>query len=76
MRKQHGGKDSITQLIITSHPGHYTKDHEIPQHPHMLCQVSLLPLKPARMEALSAIRDATNLYGNIPQELPKNFGQS
>jgi SEC-C motif len=76
MRRQHGGRDPITQLIITSHPSHYTKDHEIPPHPHMLGQISLVPLKPARMEALSAITNATNLYGNIPQELPKNFGQS
>jgi hypothetical protein len=76
MRRQHGGKDPITQLIITSHPGHYTKDREIPRHPHMLGQISLVPLKPARMEALSAITHATNLYGNIPQELSKDFGQS
>jgi hypothetical protein len=76
MRKQFDGKDPITQLIITSHPGHYTKDHEITPHPHMLGQISLVPLKPARMEALSAITQATNLYGNIPQELPKNSGQT
>jgi hypothetical protein len=76
MRRQHGGKDPITQLIITSHPSHYTKDHEIPRHPHMLAQISQVPLKPARMEALFAITQATNLYGNIPQVLPKNFGQS
>ncbi len=76
MRKQHGGKDPITQLIITSHPGHYTKDQEIPPHPHMIGQISLVPLKPAHMEALSAITRATNLYGNIPQELSKDFGQS
>jgi hypothetical protein len=72
IRRQHGGKDPITQLIITSHPSHYTKDDEIPQRPHMIGQISLVPLKPARMEALSAIAEATNLYGNIPQELPKN----
>ena len=72
MRKNHGGKDPITQLIITNHHGHYTKDHEIPRRHHLLGQISLVPLKPARMEALMAITEATDLYGNIPQELPKN----
>jgi hypothetical protein len=71
MRKEHGGKDPITQLIITNHPGHYTKDQEMPNRAHMLGQISLLPLKPARMEALMAITQATTLYGSIPQELPK-----
>jgi hypothetical protein len=70
MRKQHGSKDPITQLIITSHPSHHTKDEEIPKHPHMIGQTSLVPVKPARMEALLALTEATNLYGNIPQELP------
>jgi len=70
MRAQHGGKDPITQLIITNHPSHYTKDHEIPSRAHMMGQVSLCPLKPARIDALMAITQATNLYGNIPQELP------
>jgi hypothetical protein len=72
MRREHGGRDPITQLIITSHPSHYTRDDEIPQRPHMMGQTSLVPLKPARMEALYALTEATNLYGNIPQELPKN----
>ena len=70
MRKQHGGMDPITQLIITNHPNHYTKDHEIPNRAHMMGQISLCPLKPARIDALMAITHATNLYGNIPQELP------
>jgi hypothetical protein len=72
MRKQHGGKDPITLLVITNHPGHYTKDNEIPQHAHLAGQISQLPLRPARMEALLAITQATALYGNVPQELPKN----
>jgi hypothetical protein len=72
MRKEHGGKDPITQLVMTNHPSHYTKDLEIAHRPHVLSQISLIPLKPARMEALMAINDATNLYGNIPQELPKS----
>jgi hypothetical protein len=72
MRKEHGGKDPITQLVMTNHPSHYTRDLEIVHRPHVLSQISLIPLKPARMEALMAINDATNLYGNIPQELPKS----
>jgi hypothetical protein len=72
MRKEHGGKDPITQLVMTNHPGHYTQDREIAHRPHMLSQISLMPLKPARMDALMAINSSTNLYGNIPQELPKS----
>jgi hypothetical protein len=72
MRKEHGGRDPITLLVITSHPGHYTKDNEIPQHSHVVGQISQMPLKPAQMEALVSISQATMLYGNIPQELPKN----
>lgn len=72
MKMQHGGKDPITQLIITNHPGHYTKDEEIAPHAHFVGQVSPRPLKPARIEALSAIMQATMLYGSIPQELPKS----
>ncbi len=72
MRKEHGGRDPITQLVITSHPGHYTKDNEIPRHGHVIGQISQTPLNPARMEALLAIAEATSLYGNIPQELPKD----
>lgn len=71
MRKQHGGKDPITLLVITNHPGHYTKDNEIPQHAHLTGQISQVPLKPARMEALLAITQATTLYGNVQQELPR-----
>jgi hypothetical protein len=71
MRNLHGGKDPITLLVITSHPGHYTKDHEIPQHAYVVGQISQMPLKPARMEALVAITQATMLYGNVPQELPR-----
>jgi len=76
MKKQFGGRDPITQLVITNHPGHYTGDHEIPRRPHMVCQIPLRPLKPARMEALLSITEATNLYGNIPQELPGDFSPS
>lgn len=71
IRKEHDGKDPITQLIITNHPSHYTKDQEIPQHAHMMGQTSLVPKKPAHMAALMDIMTATNLYGNIPQEFPK-----
>jgi hypothetical protein len=71
MRKRHGGKDPITLSVITNHPGHYTKDNEIPNWHHLVAQISQLPSKPARMEALMAVVQATQLYGNIPQELPK-----
>jgi hypothetical protein len=58
--------------VITSHPGHYTRDNEIPRRGHVVGQISQTPLKSARMEALLAIAEANSLYGNIPQELPIN----
>jgi SEC-C motif-containing protein len=71
MRKEHGGKDPISLLMMTNHPGHYVAGHELPPHAHILGQISQMPLKPARLEALLAIVQATQLYGNVPQELPK-----
>jgi hypothetical protein len=71
IRREHNGRDPISLLMMTSHPGHHTKDDEIPRQGHMMGQISLLPARPANnLEALKAIVNATNLYGQIPQELP------
>ena len=76
IRKEHGGRDPISLVVITSHPGHHTKDNEIPPHAHMVGQISMLPLRPARQEALFALLQATNLYGQIPQLLPTKGGNT
>jgi hypothetical protein len=76
MRKEHGGKDPINLLVISNHPQHYTKDEEIAQSPHLLTALSGNPVKPVqRPDALAALHQAANLYGNIPQELSTNFGR-
>lgn len=72
IRAEHNGKDPINLLLITNQPQHYTKDGELAQRAHWLAQVSQVPVKPARIDVLFAIAQAANLYGNIPNELPKD----
>jgi len=71
MRAEHGGKDPISIVVFTNHPQHYTKDEEMAEKPHLLSQISLVPAKPVRQDVLWALHQAANLYGNIPQELPR-----
>jgi hypothetical protein len=75
MRKSNGGKDPINLLVMTNHPQHYTKDEEIACSGHLLTAMNGFPLKAVhRPDALFALHQAANLYGNIPQELSTNFG--
>jgi hypothetical protein len=77
IQKQHGGKCPINLLVITNHPQHYTKGEEIAQSQHLLSLLSRVPEKPTpRPDAFTALHQAANLYGNIPQELSTNFGQT
>jgi hypothetical protein len=76
MRKAHSGKDPINLLVFTNHPQHYTKDEEIAQRAHLLTVMNGFPVKPLpRPDALAALHQAANLYGNIPQELATDFRQ-
>ena len=76
MRKKHGRKDPINLLVITNHPQHYTKDTEIANRAHLLTVLNMHPVQPVeRSDALAALHQAANLYGNIPQELPTDFQQ-
>ena len=76
IQKEHNGKCPINLLVITNHPQHYTKDEEIAQAPHLLSLLSRVPEKPTpRPDAFTALHQAANLYGNIPQELSTNFDQ-
>ncbi len=72
LRKEHDGKDPITMLVMTNHPSHYTKDHEISPTAHLMTQVSQVPSRSAPLQILWALHRAANLYGMIPQEFSKN----
>lgn len=69
LRNENGGKDPINLVVFTNHPQHYTKDEEIAQQAHLLSVISQVPIRAARQEALWAVTQAANLYGNIPEEL-------
>lgn len=72
LREEHGGKDPINLVIFSNHPHHYTKDEEIDPRKHIMSVFSQIPLKPiAHPEALLALHQGANLYGNIPDEFPK-----
>ena len=72
IRAHHGGKDPISLLLITNHAAHHTKDDEISPDDHLLIQIpAQLPLPPEKMpqfEAMMALFNAANLYGNIPHQ--------
>jgi hypothetical protein len=72
LRREHDGKDPITMLVMTNHPSHYTKDHEISATAHLMTQVSQVPSRSAPLQILWALHRAANLYGMIPQEFSKN----
>jgi len=77
IRSRHSGRDPINLLVMTNHPQHYTRDEEIAPSPHLLSIISAVPQKPVlRPDALAALHQAANLYGNIPQELSASFGQT
>jgi len=72
IRAHHGGKDPISLLLITNHAAHHTKDDEISPDDHLLIQIPVqLPLpreKMSQFEAMMALFNAANLYGNIPHQ--------
>jgi hypothetical protein len=62
--------DSISLLVITNHPNHYTHDEEIAARPQLVSIITNRPLNVVDQNVLLAIHKAANLYGNIPQTLP------
>jgi hypothetical protein len=73
VRKEHGGQDPISLLVLSNHPQHYMNDEELVQRQqHLLTIFSQVPVKSARLDVLRAVALAANLYGNIPQELPNS----
>jgi hypothetical protein len=76
MRKKHDGKDPINLSVFTSHSPYYMQDEELAHEARSMALLSLIPVRAARHDALSTLVQAVNLYGNIPQELPKSFTAS
>lgn len=72
VRREHDGTDPYALLVFTNHPHHYASPDEIDPRRH---QISVMPQSsPAGVmhsEAVIALHDAANLYGNIPNEFPK-----
>jgi hypothetical protein len=72
VRREHGGTDPYALVVFTNHPHHYASPDEVDPRKH---QVSVMPQTPPagvlHSEAVIALHDAANLYGNIPNEFPK-----
>lgn len=70
--REHGGADPYALLVFTNHPHYYAAPNEIDPRKHLL---SVKPQKPpagvGHPEAIFALHNAANLYGNIPNEFPK-----
>jgi hypothetical protein len=66
------GRDPFNLIIFTNHPHHYVKANEADPKKHRL---SIIPEKPMRslkdLKPIIDIYEATQKYGNIPKELPK-----
>jgi hypothetical protein len=68
--KEHNDTDPYALLIFSNHPHHYTSPEEM--HPQKnLLAVSARHPDPAWRKALVAFVRASNLYGNIPNDLPE-----
>jgi hypothetical protein len=72
IRKHQKGNDPISLLLITNHPAQHTRDDEIAPQDHLLIQIpTQLPVpreKIPQFEAMMALFNAAQLYGNIPHQ--------
>lgn len=75
VRREHGGTDPYALLVFTNHPHHYGRPEEVDPRRHLF---SIMPVASsvalAHPEALAALHEAANLYGNIPNEFPPAAG--
>ncbi len=69
-RKEHGGKDLYAMLVFTNHPHHYVARNEPDPSKHVLAVVPNPPVGVKHPQALQALFQAVNQYGNIPNEFP------
>lgn len=70
-RKEHGGKDLYAMLVFTNHPHHYVAANEVDPLHHVLAVVPNPPTAVNHPQALKSLFDAVNLYGQIPNEFPR-----
>ena len=70
IRKEHGGTDPYAMLAFTNLPHHYAAAHELDPQKHLLAVMSLA-YQAGRLQALQALYQAVNLYGNIPNQFPE-----
>jgi SEC-C motif len=69
-RKEHSGKDLYAMLVFTNHPHHYVACNETDPSKHVLAVVPNPPMGVQHPQALQALFQAANQYGNIPNEFP------
>jgi SEC-C motif len=69
VRKEHGGVDPYAVLVFTNHPYHYGTPDELDLRKQLLSV--LRPQDVEHPDAIIKLHEAANLYGNIPNEFPK-----
>ena len=68
IRRRHSGRDPINLLVITNHPEHYSEDEEAAQSPQIMSIQTQVPVTAVSSPgALTAIHQAANVYGRIPE---------
>lgn len=72
-RRKAGGKDPFAMVVVTNHPDHYEIEDDALPRKNTLSLISQLTTYPVTYpDALWAIHDAADLYGNIPKDLPRD----
>ena len=72
VRREHGGVDPYALLVFTNHPYHYAAPDELDLRKQLLS--ILRPQAVNHPDAIMRLHEAANLYGNIPNEFPRQNG--
>jgi len=71
VRREHSGVDPYALLVFTNHPHHYAVGNEQDPRKHLLSVQSLIPPPGVvHPDAVLRLHQASELYGNIPNEFP------
>jgi hypothetical protein len=68
IRLEHGGIDPYALLVFTNHPHHYGASNEVDPGVHLLSVIPTQMTQNISSDAIVALHEAANLYGNIPNE--------
>jgi uncharacterized protein YchJ len=72
-RKRSGGTDPHNVLVFTNIPHHYGRDDELDPPRDWIAYIAQVPSTPVHNpEILHQLARASELYGNVPNALPKN----